>query len=60
MIRCSHVAPSAITEVGGEPLERQIFSVLTMHDGRIVRIDDYRHRTEAPSAAGIPAAAGWR
>ncbi len=50
----------SITEVGGEPLEGQIFNVFTLRDGRVVRIDDYRRRTEAFSAAGIPAAAGWR
>jgi hypothetical protein len=35
----------SITEVGGEPLEGQIFNVFTLRDGRIVRIDDYRHRS---------------
>jgi len=50
----------SITEVGGEPLEGQIFNVFTLRDGRIVRIDDYRRRAEALSAAGIPADAGWR
>jgi ketosteroid isomerase-like protein len=50
----------SITEVGGEPLEGQIFNVFTLRDGRIVRIDDYRHRAEALSAAGIAADAGWR
>jgi ketosteroid isomerase-like protein len=50
----------SITEVGAEPLEGQIFNVFTLRDGRIVRIDDYRRRTEALSAAGIAADAGWR
>jgi ketosteroid isomerase-like protein len=50
----------SITEVGGEPLEGQIFNVFTLRDSRIVRIDDYRRRTEALSAAGIAADAGWR
>lgn len=50
----------SITEVGGEPLEGQIFNVFTLRDGRIVHIDDYRRRTEALSAAGIAADAGWR
>jgi ketosteroid isomerase-like protein len=49
-----------IIEVGGEPLEGQIFNVFTVRDGRIVRIDDYRHRAEALSAAGIAADPGWR
>jgi len=51
---------ASIAEVGGEPLEGQIFNVFTLRDGRIVRIDDYRHRTEALSAAGIAGDAGWR
>jgi ketosteroid isomerase-like protein len=50
----------SITGVGGEPLEGQIFSVFTLRDGRIVRIDDYRRRAEALSAAGIAMDAGWR
>ena len=49
----------SITEVGGEPLEGQIFNVFTLRDGWIVRIEDSRRRTEAFSAAGIPAEAGW-
>src|SRR6266540_17068 len=49
----------SITEVGGEPLEGQIFNVFTLRDGWIVCIEDYRRRTEAFSAAGIPADAGW-
>ena len=50
----------SITAVGDEPLEGQIFNVFTLRDGRVVRIDDYRRRTEAFSAAGIPVAASWR
>src|ERR687898_726737 len=50
----------SITEVGGEPLEGQIFNVFTLRDGRIVRIDDYRGRSEALAAAGVAADAGWR
>jgi ketosteroid isomerase-like protein len=50
----------SITEVGGEPLEGQIFNVFTLRDGRIARIDDYRCRTEALAAAGIAAETGWR
>jgi hypothetical protein len=38
---------SRLTELGGR-------------DGRIVRIDDYRRRSEALAAAGIAADAGWR
>ncbi len=50
----------SITEVGGEPLERQIFNVFTLRQGRIVRIVDYRHRGEALAAAGVTNDAGWR
>jgi ketosteroid isomerase-like protein len=49
----------SLTEVGAEPLEGQIFNVFTLRDGRIVRIDDYRRRSEALSAAGIAADADW-
>ena len=49
-----------LTEVAGEPLEGQIFNVFTLRDGRIIRIDDYRRRSEALAAAGITADAGWR
>jgi len=35
-----------------EPLG-QIFNVFTLRDGLIVRIDDYRGRTEALAAAGV-------
>src|SRR5437867_4390742 len=41
----------SITEVMGEPLGGQIFNVFTLREGRIVRIDDYRHRAEALAAA---------
>jgi hypothetical protein len=41
---------SSITEVAGEPLGGQIFNVFTLHDGRIVRIDD--HRGPERSACG--------
>jgi hypothetical protein len=41
-----------------EPLG-QIFNVFTLRDGRIVRIGDYRGRSEALEAAGV-AEVGWR
>jgi len=50
----------SITEVAGEPLGGQIFNVFTLRDGRIVRIDDYRGRSEALEAAGVAEDAGWR
>jgi ketosteroid isomerase-like protein len=49
-----------LTEVAGEPLEGQIFNVFTLRDGRIIRIDDYRRRSQALAAAGITADVGWR
>jgi hypothetical protein len=50
----------SISEVGGEPLGGQIFNVFTLRGGRIVRIDDYRGRSEALAAAGVADDAGWR
>jgi ketosteroid isomerase-like protein len=50
----------SITEVGGEPLEGQIFKVFTLRAGRILRIVDYRHRGEAFAAAGVTEKADWR
>jgi ketosteroid isomerase-like protein len=50
----------SITEVGDEPLEGQIFNVFTLRDGRIVRIDDFRGRSEALAAAGVFEDVGWR
>lgn len=54
------VRGQSISEVGGEPLEGQIFNVFTLRDGRIVRIDDYRRRGEALAAAGVTQGAEWR
>jgi hypothetical protein len=48
----------SLTEVGGEPLEGQIFNIFTLRQGRIMRIDDYRRRSEALAAAGIAPDAG--
>ena len=42
-----------------EPLG-QIFNVFVLRDGRIVRIDDYRGRSEAFEAAGVAEDVGWR
>jgi hypothetical protein len=50
----------SISAVGDEPLEGQIFNVFTLRNGRIVRIDDYRGRSEALAAAGVAVDAGWR
>ena len=50
----------SMTEVGGEPLDGQIYNVFSLRDGRIVRIDDYRRRSKALAAAGIADDVGWR
>ena len=50
----------SITEVGGEPLNGQIFNVFTLHEGRILRIVDYRQRAEALAAVGLAEGVGWR
>jgi hypothetical protein len=42
-----------------EPLG-QIFNVFTLRDGRIMRIEDYRGRSEALDAAGVAGDLGWR
>jgi ketosteroid isomerase-like protein len=49
-----------IGELDGESLEGQIFNVFTLHDGRIMRIDDYRSRAEALGAAGVVERTTWR
>ena len=54
------VRSPTLAEVAGEPLEEQIFNAFRLRDGRIVRIDDYRGRSEALAAAGIGADVGWR
>jgi ketosteroid isomerase-like protein len=51
---------AAITNVGDELLDGQIFNVFTLRDGRIVCINDYRHRAEALAAAGVAEDADWR
>jgi hypothetical protein len=50
----------SMTEVGDEPLGGQIYNVFTLRQGRIVRIDDYRSRTEALRAADVAEDFGWR
>ena len=50
----------SVTEVEDEPLEGQIFNIFTLRDGRIVRIDDYRVRREALTAAGVGEDVDWR
>ena len=50
----------SIDAVEDEPLEGQIFNVFTLRDGRIERIDDYRGRREALTAAGVAEDVDWR
>jgi ketosteroid isomerase-like protein len=54
------VRGSSITAVEDEPLEGQIFNIFTLRDGRILRIDDYRARREALTAAGVGEDVDWR
>jgi ketosteroid isomerase-like protein len=51
---------ASIDAVEDEPLEGQIFNVFTLRDGRIVRIEDYRGRREALTAAGVAENVDWR
>ena len=50
-----------LQEIGGVPLGGQIFQVFTLrhHDGRIVRVDECRRRSEALEAAGAKDRADW-
>jgi hypothetical protein len=50
----------SIDAVEDEPLEGQIFNLFTLRHGRIVRIDDYRRRREALTAAGVAEDVDWR
>jgi ketosteroid isomerase-like protein len=50
----------SINLVGDKPLEGQIFNVFTLRDGRILRIEDYRLRREALTAAGVAEDVDWR
>ena len=50
----------SIDAVEDEPLEGQIFNVFTLRDGPIARIDDYRGRREALTAAGLAEDVDWR
>jgi hypothetical protein len=50
-----------LQEIGGVPLGGQIFQVFTLrhHDGQIVRVDEYRRRSEALEAAGAEDWGNW-
>jgi hypothetical protein len=56
------IRSTQLQEIGGVPLGGQIFQVFTMrrHDGRIVRVDEYRQRSEALEAAGAEDRGNWR
>ena len=55
------VRSTQLQEIGGVPLGGQIFQVFTLrdHDGRIVRVDEYRRRSEALEAARAKDRADW-
>ena len=55
------VRSTQLQEIGGVPLGGQIFQVFTLrhHDGRIVRVDEYRRRSEALEAAGAEDRGDW-
>jgi ketosteroid isomerase-like protein len=42
-----------LEELAGVKLNGQLFNVLTIHDGRIVRVRDFALRSEAHTAAGL-------
>jgi hypothetical protein len=56
------VRSTQLQEIGGVPLGGQIFQVFTLrhHDGRIIRVDEYRQRGEALKAAGAEGRGDWR
>ena len=55
------IRSNQLQEIGGVPLGGQIFEVFTLrdHDGRIVRVDEYRRRSEALEAAGAEDCGDW-
>ncbi len=54
------VRSTQLQEIGGVPLGGQIFQVFTLHDGRIVRVEEYTRRREALEAAGAEGQGDWR
>jgi ketosteroid isomerase-like protein len=54
------VRSTQLREVGGVPLEGQIFQVFTLREGAIVRVDEYERRGDALAAAGADGRADWR
>jgi hypothetical protein len=55
------IRSTQLQEIGDVPLGGQIFQVFTLgdHDGRIVRVDEYRRRSEALEAAGAEGRGDW-
>jgi ketosteroid isomerase-like protein len=49
-----------LQEVGGVPLDGQIFQVFTLREGVIVRVDEYERRDDALAAAGADSRGDWR
>ena len=56
------VRSTHLQEIGSVPLGGQIFQVFTLrhHDGRIVRVEEYRWRSEALEAAGAEDQGDWQ
>lgn len=54
------VRSTQLREVGGVPLEGQIFQVFTLRDDVIVRVDEYERRGDALVAAGAEGRGDWR
>ena len=54
------VRSDQLREVGGVPLEGQIFEVFSLRDGVIVRVDEYERRGDALVAAGTDGRGDWR
>lgn len=56
---CSVCEVRNLQELAGVKLNGQLFNVLTIQDGRIVRVRDYALRGEAQAAAGLHGLDGW-
>ena len=54
------IRSTQLQEIGGVQLSGQILQVFTLHDGRIVRVDEYTRRREALEAAGAEGRGDWR
>jgi hypothetical protein len=54
------VRSTQLQEVGGVPLGGQIFQVFTLHEGIIVRVDEYERRIDALDAADAEGRGDWQ